>query len=163
MRADSLLSITTGSFHLIGDQITVFRPVVTILFTCLTKAAVHGVAEGRTRLSSFTFTFHFHALGKEMATHSSVLAWRIAGMGEPGGLPPMGTRLKRLSCGSSSSSRDFQAYIESETACHSCLSSVQFSHSVVSDSLELHERQHTKLPCPSPTPGACTNSCPSSQ
>ena len=54
-------------------------------------AAVHGVAEGRIRLSDFTFTFHFHALEKEMATHSSVLAWRIPGMGEPGGLPSMGS------------------------------------------------------------------------
>ena len=54
------------------------------------KAAVHGVAEGRTRLSDFTSTFHFHALEKEMATHSSVLAWRIPGMGEPCGLPSMG-------------------------------------------------------------------------
>ena len=53
------------------------------------KAAVHGVAEGRTRLSNFTFTFHFIALEKEMETHSSVLAWRIPGMGEPGGLPSM--------------------------------------------------------------------------
>ena len=53
-------------------------------------AAVHGVAKSRTRLSDFTFTFHFHALEKEMATHSSVLAWRIPGMGEPGGLPSMG-------------------------------------------------------------------------
>ena len=53
-------------------------------------AAVHGVAESWTRLSDFTFTFHFHALEKEMATHSSVLAWRIPGMGEPGGLPSMG-------------------------------------------------------------------------
>ena len=51
------------------------------------KAAVHGVAEGRIPLSDFTFTFHFHALEKEMATHSSVLAWRIPGTGEPGGLP----------------------------------------------------------------------------
>ena len=51
------------------------------------KAAVQGVSEGRKRLSSFTFTFHFHALEKEMATHSSILAWRIPGMGEPGGLP----------------------------------------------------------------------------
>ena len=50
------------------------------------KAAVHGVTEGRTQLRDFTFTFHFHALEKEMATHSSVLAWRIPGMGEPGGL-----------------------------------------------------------------------------
>ena len=55
------------------------------------KAAVHGVAEGRTRLSDFTFTFPFHALEKEMATHSSVLAWRIPGTGEPGGLPSMGS------------------------------------------------------------------------
>ena len=54
-------------------------------------AAVHGVAESRTRLSDFTLTFHFHALEKEMATHSSVLAWRIPGMGEPGGLPSMGS------------------------------------------------------------------------
>ena len=54
-------------------------------------AAVHGVANSWTRLSNFTFTFHFHALEKEMATHSSVLAWRIPGMGEPGGLPSMGS------------------------------------------------------------------------
>ena len=54
------------------------------------KAAVHGVAEGRTQLSDFIFTFHFHALEKEMATHSSVLAWRIPGTGEPGGLLSMG-------------------------------------------------------------------------
>ena len=52
-------------------------------------AAVHGVAKSWTRLSEFTFTFHFHALEKEMATHSSVLAWRIPGTGEPGGLPSM--------------------------------------------------------------------------
>ena len=51
---------------------------------------VHGVAKSRTRLSDFTFTFHFHALEKEMATHSSALAWRIPGTGEPGGLPSMG-------------------------------------------------------------------------
>ena len=53
-------------------------------------AAVHGVAKSRIRLSDFTFTFHFHALEKEIATHSSVLAWRIPGMREPGGLPSMG-------------------------------------------------------------------------
>ena len=53
-------------------------------------AAVHGVAKSRTRLSDFTFTFHFHALEKKMATHSSVLAWRIPGTGEPGGLPSLG-------------------------------------------------------------------------
>ena len=70
-------------------------------------AAVHGVAKSRTGLSDFTFTFHFHALEKEMATHSSVLAWRIPGTGEPGGLPSMGsqsqTLLKCLSSSSSSS------------------------------------------------------------
>jgi len=55
------------------------------------RAAVHGVAEGRTQLGDLTFTFHFHALEKEMATHSSVLAWRIPGTGEPGGLPSMGS------------------------------------------------------------------------
>ena len=54
-------------------------------------AAVHGVAKSRTRLSGFTFTFHFHALEKEMATHSSVLAWRIPGMEEPDALPSMGS------------------------------------------------------------------------
>ena len=54
-------------------------------------AAVHGVAKSRTRLSDFTFTFHFHALEKEMATHSGVLAWRIPGTAEPGGLPSIGS------------------------------------------------------------------------
>ena len=54
------------------------------------QAAVHGVAGSQTGLSDFTFTFHFHALEKEMATHSSVLAWRIPGTGEPGGLPSVG-------------------------------------------------------------------------
>ena len=53
-------------------------------------AAVHGVAKSQTRLYDFTFTFHFHALEKEVATHSNVLAWRIPGTGEPGGLPSMG-------------------------------------------------------------------------
>ena len=65
-------------------------------------AAVHGVAKSWTRLSDFTFTFHFHALEKAMATHSSVLAWRLPGTGEPGGLPSLGTRLKRLSSSSCS-------------------------------------------------------------
>ena len=70
-----------------------------LLYSCLENpmdggawwAVVHGVAKSWTRLSDFTFTFHFHALEKEMATHSSVLAWRIPGMGEPGGLPSMGS------------------------------------------------------------------------
>ena len=68
-------------------------------------AAVHGVDEGQMQLSNFTFDFHFHALDKAMATHSSVLAWRIPGMGERGGLPSLGsqsrTRLKPLSSSSS--------------------------------------------------------------
>ena len=55
------------------------------------SAAAHGVAEGRAGLSDFTFTFHSHALEKEMATHSRVLAWRIPGTGEPGGLPSLGS------------------------------------------------------------------------
>ena len=55
------------------------------------SAAVHGVTKSQIRLSDFPFTFHFHALKKEMATHSSVLAWRIPEMGEPGGLPSMGS------------------------------------------------------------------------
>ena len=55
------------------------------------KAAVHGVAKSRTGLSDFPFPFHFHALEKEMATQSSVLAWSIPGTGEPGGLPSMGS------------------------------------------------------------------------
>ena len=58
-------------------------------------AAVHGVDKSRIRLSNFTFTFHFHAVEKEMATHSSVLAWRIPGTGEPGGLPSMGSHRVR--------------------------------------------------------------------
>ena len=70
-----------------------------LLYSCLEnpmgggawQAAVHGVAKSWTQLSDFTFTFHFHALEKEMATHSSVLAWRIPGTGEPGRLPSMGS------------------------------------------------------------------------
>ena len=70
-------------------------------------AAVHGVAQSQTRLSDFTFTFHFHALEKEMATHSSVLAWKIPGTGEPRwaavhGVTQSQTRLKQLSSSSSS-------------------------------------------------------------
>ena len=56
---------------------------------------MHGVAKSRTQLSDFTFTFHSHALEEEMATHSSVLAWRIPGTGEPGGLPSMGSHRVR--------------------------------------------------------------------
>ena len=56
------------------------------------KAAAHGVAKSRTQPGDLPFTFHFHALEKEMATHSSVLAWRIPGTREPGGLPSMGSQ-----------------------------------------------------------------------
>ena len=59
------------------------------------EAAVHGVAKNWAQLRDFTFTFHFHALEKEMATHSSVLAWRIPGTEEPGGLPSMGSHRVR--------------------------------------------------------------------
>ena len=55
------------------------------------EATVRGVAKSQSRLSDFTFTFHFHALEKEMATHPSVLTWRIPGTAEPGGLPSMGS------------------------------------------------------------------------
>ena len=79
----------------------VWQPVLanTLQYSCLENpmdggawwAAVHGVAKSWTRLSDFTFTFHFPALEKQMATHSSVLAWRFPGTGEPGGLPSMGS------------------------------------------------------------------------
>ena len=68
-------------------------------YSCLENpmdgGAVHGVTKSQARLSDFTFTFHFYALEKEMATHSSVLAWRIPGTGEPGGLPSMGSHRVR--------------------------------------------------------------------
>ena len=75
----------------------------TLQYSCLANpmdgrawwAAVHGVARSQTRLSDLIFTFHFHALEKEMATHSSVLAWRIPGTGEPGGLPSLGSHKVR--------------------------------------------------------------------
>ena len=70
-------------------------------------AAVHGVAKSWTWLSDFPFTSHFHALGKEMATHSSVLAWRIPGTGEPGWIAQSRTRLKRLSSSSSPAEKLF--------------------------------------------------------
>jgi len=99
----------TISFHPITNQLCFFCFQVEpyfgegsgtpLQYSCLENpmdggawwAAVHGVAKSRTRLSNITFTFHFHSLEKEMATHSSVLAWRILGAGEPGGLPSMGS------------------------------------------------------------------------
>ena len=90
------------------------------------KAAVHGVAEGRTRLSDFTFTFHFHALEKEMATHSSVLAWRI-----PWGLTR--TWLKRLSSRSSSSYQMTVVWV-----CSKFFPNIQDCHSLLTSPLYLN-------------------------
>ena len=82
-----------------GKALGYMHPINPLQYSCLENpmdgrgwwAAVHGVAKSQTRLSDFTFTFHFHALEKEMAPYSSVLAWRIPGTGEPGGLPSMGS------------------------------------------------------------------------
>ena len=90
--AKSLSQVSSGESH--GNPLQ---------YSCLENpvdrgawwAAVHGVAKSCVRLSDFTFTFHFHALEKEMVTHSSVLAWRIPGMGKPGGLPSMGSHRAR--------------------------------------------------------------------
>jgi len=83
-------------------------------------ATVHGVAKSRTRLSDFTFTFHLHASEEEMATHSSVLAWRIPGTGEPGGLPSTGshrvTHVKRWS--TSLTIREIQSKLQCSTTSH---------------------------------------------
>ena len=89
------------------------------------KAAVHEVAKSQTWLSDFTFTSHFHALEKEMATHSSVFAWRTPGTGEPGGLPSMRshsrTRLKQLSSSSSSISSLISCYFPHQHSHHACI------------------------------------------
>ena len=76
-------------------------------------AAGHGVVKSRTRLSDFTFIFHFHALEKAMATHSSVLAWRIPGTGEPGGVAQSQARLKRLSSSSRVLKRERPQFLKS--------------------------------------------------
>ena len=98
----------TGGWQVVQQKVKCLRTVMDeigegngtpLQYSCLEnsmdggawRAAIHGVTEGPTRLSDFTFTFHLHALEKEMATHSSVLAWRIPGTGEPGGLPSMGS------------------------------------------------------------------------
>ena len=83
------------------------------------KAAVHRVAGGRTRLSDFTFTFHFHALEKEMATHCSALAWRIPGMGEPSGLPSMGSHGVRHNWSNLAAAVAAVNYLEKAMAPHS--------------------------------------------
>ena len=81
------------------------------------KAAVHGVMKSQTRLSNFTFTFHFHALEKEMATHSSVLAWRIPGMGHPGGLPSMGSHRVRHNWSDSAAAADCKLNVGKKELC----------------------------------------------
>ena len=86
----SLLNLRSQQFCPASFRIFIICVILDIMDGGAWKAAVHGVAKSRTRLSDFTFTFHFLALEKEMATHSSVLAWRIPGMEEPGGLPSMG-------------------------------------------------------------------------
>ena len=96
MTTGKTIALTTWTF--VGK-------VISLLFSMLSRfvlawripgrrdlvAAIYGVTQSRTRLSNFTFTFHFHALEKAMATHSSVLAWRIPGTAEPGGLPSLGS------------------------------------------------------------------------
>ena len=118
-------------------------------------AAVHGVAKSQTRLSSFTFTFHLHALEKDMATHSSVLAWRIPGTGEPAGLPSMGSHSVWHDWSDASDSfeerwwnQELDTYFQFSSVAQSC------------PTLWPYGLQHSRLPCPSPTPRACSNSCP---
>ena len=99
--SDFCESLNSSGSPLLGKQLAGNRIFsgTPLQYSCLENptdggawwAAVHGVAQSRTRLSEFTFTFHFHALEKEMATHSSVLAWRIPGTEKPGGLLSMGS------------------------------------------------------------------------
>ena len=134
-------------------------------------AAVHGVTRSRTRLSDFTFPFHFHALEKKMATHSSVLAWRIPGTVEPGGLLSMGSHRVRHDWSNLADSLSPSVTL---TLSYKCV-----SHFAVSDAtypcccclfsrypcqtLRPHGLQHTRLLCPSLSPRVCANSCSLSQ
>ena len=129
-------------------------------------AAVHGVATSQIRLSDFTFTFHFHALEKEVATHSSVLAWRVPGTGEPGGLPSMGSHRvghdwSDLAAAAAARRAKVEklADLSPDSLPNSCFCSV----TQLCPTLWPHGLQHARPPCPSPTPRACSNSCPSSQ
>ena len=91
-------SLSCCPYNCVLGDLRPVHPFIRVQYSCLKNpmdrgawwAAVYGVTKSRTRLSDFTFTFHFQALEKEMATHSSVLVWRISGTGEPGGLPFMG-------------------------------------------------------------------------
>ena len=101
----------------------------------LFKAAVHGVASSWMWLSDFTFTFHFHALEKEMATHSSVLAWRIPGTVEPDGLPCMGShRVRHNWCDSAAAAAASWEYRASISGVSALPSLCLFSYSAMSDS-----------------------------
>ena len=114
----------------------------------------------------FTFTFHFHALEKETATHSSVLAWRIPGTGELGGLPSMGSHRVGHNWSDLAATAKYNLFFQvSNSPAHLMFNtgSVQFSGSVVSDSLQPHGLQHTRPPSPSPIPWVYSNSCPSSR
>ena len=110
------------------------------------KAAVHGVAEGQTQLSDFTFPFHFHALEKEMATHSSVLAWGIPGTGDPGGLLSMGS----YRVGHNWS--DLAAGIISNLLEHSCLNKVSKDLPLIFHSIQLACHWYS-------VPGWCSEEC----
>ena len=101
MRTYEILTYASGSGFL--RAVFSYMLALPLQYSCLENPmdggawwpAVHGVAQSRTRLSDFTFTFHFHASEKEMATHSSVLAWRVPGTGEPGGLSSLGSHRVR--------------------------------------------------------------------
>ena len=88
--AQSQTQLKQLSMHLLDEAISIWHPTPVLLPGKSHGQRIHGVAKSRTRLSDFTFTFLFHALKKEMATHSSILAWRIPGSAESGGLPSMG-------------------------------------------------------------------------
>ena len=112
-------------------------------------AAVHGVSKSQTRLRGFTFTLHFHALEKELATHSSVLALRIPGKGELGGPPSMGSHRVGHDWSNLAAAADITLYIQFSSVAQSCLT--------------LCDPMNCSTPCPSPTPGVHSNSRPSSQ
>ena len=96
-------SLSCCPYNCVLGDLRPMHPFIRVQYSCLKNpmdrgawwAAVYGVTKSRTRLSDFTFTFHFQALEKEMATHSSVLVCRIPGSGEPGGLPSMGSHRVR--------------------------------------------------------------------
>ena len=112
-------------------------------------AAVHGVTKSQTRLSDFTFTFHLHALEKEMATHSSVLAWRIPGMGEPGGLPSMGLhRVRHDWSDLAAAAASDLVFLCTEVANQTYVLSQQFLSKI--QSIRIQSLNYVSLSCPVP-------------